>query len=71
MGYKLPPGPRLPLDWFTIDMMRHLVAHRMRNLATMMVLAERLEPRNVQLGTHCLLCARSPDVARHLWECPV
>ena len=31
---------RLPLGWFTSDQQRHLVAHRMRDLPTLMVLAE-------------------------------
>ena len=33
-------GLGLPLHWFTKDQQRHLVANRMRNLPTMMVLVE-------------------------------
>ena len=39
-NYRLGLG--LPLDWFTNDQQRHLVAHCMRNLPTVTVLVERL-----------------------------
>ena len=55
----------------TSDQQRHLVAYQMCNLPTMMVLAERAAHHNVQLGTQCLLCGSGPEMARHLWECPV
>ena len=53
---QAPAGPHyrtglnLPLDWFTSDQQRHLVAHHMRTLPTMTVLAERLAHRNVWCG---------------------
>ena len=49
------------------DSQRHLVAHWMRNLPTMTVLAERSTHRNM----HLLLCGGGPQTAHHLWECPV
>ena len=64
-------GLGLPLDYFTNDEQRHLVAHQMRNLPTMMVLMERIEHRNMRLSMQCLLRNSSPETARHLWECPV
>ena len=68
------PSLGLPLDWFTSDQQWHLVAHRMRNLPTMMVLAEHSQHsvyRDVRLRTYCLLCESGPEMAHHLWECPV
>ena len=65
------PGLGLPLDWFTSDQQRHLVAHRMRNLPTMTLRAERSAHRNVWLSTQRLLCHSGPETARHLWECLV
>ena len=41
--------------WFTGNQQQHLVAHRMRYLPTMTVLAERSEHGSVQLCAHCLL----------------
>ena len=55
----------------TSDQQRHLVAHRMRNLPTMTVLAEHSQHRNVQLCRRCLLCGGCPETVQHLWECPV
>ena len=71
MGTELPAGHRLPLDWFSDDQQQHLVAHWMRNLPTMMVLAERCTHRNVRLSMQCPLCNSGPETARHLWECPL
>ena len=47
------------------------MAHRMQNLPTMTVLAERSEHGIAQLCTPCLLCGESSETARHLRECPV
>ena len=47
------------------------MVHHMRNLPTMMVLAERSVHRGVRLSTRCLLCDSSPKMARQVWECPV
>ena len=70
LGPDYRPSRGLPLDWFTSDQQRHLVAHRMRNLPVMTVLAERSEHQNIWLCTQ-LLCNSGPETARHLWECPV
>ena len=70
-GPNYSPGLGLPLDSFTSDQQRHLVAHWMSNLPTMMVLVVRSKHRNVRLCTQCLLCDNSPETACHLWECPV
>ena len=70
-GLNYQPGLGLPLGWFTSDQQRHIVAHRMRNLPTMMVLAERAQHRNVQMHVQFLLCGGGPEMAQHLWECPV
>ena len=43
----------------------------MRNLHTMIVLAEHSEHRNVRLCMQCLLWDNGPETSRHLWECPV
>ena len=70
-GPNYHPGLGLPPDWFTSDQERHIGAHRMRNLPTMMVLVERTQHRNVQLYEQCLLCGGSPETAQHVWACPV
>ena len=46
-------------------------AHRMRNLPTMMVLAECSEHRHVRLCTRRLVYSGCPETAQHLLECPV
>ena len=71
MGLNYERGRGLPLDWLTSDQQRHLGAHRMRNLPTMTVLAERSEHRNVQLCTYYLLHGGYPGTTHHLWECLV
>ena len=43
----------------------------MHNLPTITVLAERSEHRTVWLSMQCLLCDSGPEMAHHLWECPV
>ena len=70
-GPNYQPGLGVPLDWFTSDQQRHTVAHCMRNLPTMTVLAERAQHRNVQLHEQCLLCGSGPETAQHVWACPV
>ena len=54
-----------PVTGFTSDQQRHLVAHRMRNLPTMMVLVEHSEHRNVQLSTQCLSCNSQKRLATY------
>ena len=51
MGTYLQDGLGLPLEWFTSNQQRHLVAHQMRNLHAMMVQADRSEHRNFRLCT--------------------
>ena len=70
-GPNYRPGLSLHLDWFTTDQQRHLVAHQMRNLPTMMVLVERSAHRNVWLSTHCLMCNSNLHLVHHLRECPL
>ena len=64
-GPNYQPGLGLPLDWFTNDQQWHIVAHGMRNLPTMTVLAERAQQCNMQMHEQSL------EIARHLWECPM
>ena len=47
------------------------MAHCMRNLPTVTVLAERSAHRNIRLSTQYLLCDSGPEMAHHLWEYPV
>ena len=68
-NYQLGLG--LPLDSFTSNQQKHIGAHRMCNLPTMMVQAERAQHRNVQMHEHCLLCGSSPETAQHVWACLV
>ena len=74
-GQTTSSGLGLSLDCFTSDQERHLAAHRMRNVATMMVLAEHSEIRTSKCAhMHAMLvvrCGGGPETARHLWECPV
>ena len=42
------------------------MAHPMRNLPSMMVLAERSAHHNVRLSTQCLPCDSYPEAACHL-----
>ena len=44
------------------------MAHRVRNLPTVMVLTDRSEHKNVQLCTLCLLCGNWPETVIHIWE---
>ena len=45
------------------------MAHRMRNLPTMTVLAECSGPTNVLLCTPCLLFSDSLETVRPVWKC--
>ena len=48
------------------------MAHRMRNLPTITVLAVRSKHRNIQPCTQCRLCGgSSPETARRSWGCPL
>ena len=60
-------GSGLPLDWFDSDQQRHITAHRMDNIPTMIVLAHRSSHQNTMLDTTCLLCGVQPETAPHLW----
>ena len=57
----------LPLDWSDHDQQRHITAHRMDNVPTMTVLAQRSSHRNTVLDTTCLLCKAQPETVPHLW----
>ena len=46
----------LPLEWFTSDLQRHLVAHRMCNLPTMTVLLTLSAPQRT--AEHVVLAVR-------------
>ena len=63
MGTELSERPLSAFGLITSDQQQHLVAHRMRNLPTMMVLVERSEHRNVELCMQCLLCASGLETA--------
>ena len=66
-GVNYTSGSGLPLD---SDEQRHITAHRMDNIPTMIVLAHRSSHRNTVLDTTCLLCGAQPETAPHLWACP-
>ena len=68
-GVNFMPGGGLPLDWFDHDQQRHITAHRMDNVPTMAVLAQRSSHRGTVLDTTCLLCGTQPGTAPHLWAC--
>ena len=64
-GLNYRPGLGLPLECFTGDQQRHRVAHRMRSLPTMMVLAEHCAHRDIRLSMQCLMCDSGPETARY------
>ena len=68
-GANYTSGSGLPLNWFDSDQQRHITAHRMDNIPTMIVLAHRSSHRNTVLDTTCLLCGAQPETAPHLWAC--
>ena len=70
-GPNYEPGLGLPLDWFTGDQQRPIVAHRMRNLPAMTVLVAHTQHRNVQLHEQCPLCGSGPETVQHVRACPV
>ena len=64
---RVVPPP--PLDWVDSDHQRHITAHRMDNIPTMIVLAHRSSHWDLVLDTTCLLCGAQPETAPHLWTC--
>ena len=68
-GAHYTPGGGLPLDWFDSDQQRHISAHRMDNIPTMIVLAHRSSHCDTVLDTTCLLCGAHQETAPHLWAC--
>ena len=67
-GPNYERGQHLPLDWFTSDQQRHLVAHRMCNLPTMTVLAECSEHRRYS-HTYTQPSRLPAPVGRHPGHC--
>ena len=68
-GANYTSGLGLFLDLFDSDHQRHITAHRMGNIPTMIVLAQRSTYQNTVLDTRCLLCGAQPEAAPHLWAC--
>ena len=59
-GVNYMSGGGLPLDRFDHDQQRHITAHRMDNIPTMIVLAHRSSHRDTVLDATCLLCGAQP-----------
>ena len=68
-GANYTSGSGLPLDWFDRDQQRHITAHPMENIPTMIVPAHRSSHRNTVLDITCLLCGAPPETAPHLGAC--
>ena len=62
-GANYTSGSELPLDWFDSDEQRHITAHRMDNIPTMIVPAHRSTHRNTVPDTTCLHYGAQPGTA--------
>ena len=68
-GLNYVSGDGLPLDWFIRDQQRHITAHRMDNIPTMTVLANRSSHEDTVPHTTRLLRWSQPETVRHLRTC--